>query len=160
MIRWNAIICKSAKSARASGINDSSLVRASAIGLLAALFTLATPAGAQTKAKTATSRARRETGCQTCYNDVRQPPRASTTTHSTAGGGAPKTATSSVKAPPGGSVHTTKSGGEVARNSRGQVTAYRGPNGHEAQFRLPWRRQRSSCQRHDTSAEDLAASGA
>ncbi len=39
-----------------------------------------------------------------------------------------------MKAPAGGSVHTTKSGGEVARDSRGQVTAYRGPNGHEAHF--------------------------
>jgi hypothetical protein len=41
---------------------------------------------------------------------------------------------STMHAPPGGSVHATRNGGEVARNSRGQVTAYRGPNGHEAHF--------------------------
>jgi hypothetical protein len=41
---------------------------------------------------------------------------------------------STMHAPPGGSVHATRNGGEVARNSHGQVTGYRGPNGHEAHF--------------------------
>jgi hypothetical protein len=39
-----------------------------------------------------------------------------------------------MHAPPGGSVHATRNGGEVARNAHGQVTGYRGPNGHEAHF--------------------------
>ena len=49
-----------------------------------------------------------------------------------AGGG--KTTTAAVKAPPGGSVHSTANGGSVAKNSKGQVTAYKGANGHEAKF--------------------------
>lgn len=133
MIRCNAIIRKSVRiSTRIStGISDSHLVRTSAIGLLAALLTLATPAEAQTKAKTVAP-APKAVAKPSTTTSAGHP--GSTTTHVSAPAGAPKAATSTIKAPPGGSVHTTKSGGEVARDSRGQVTSYRGPNGHEAHF--------------------------
>ena len=39
-----------------------------------------------------------------------------------------------MKAPPGGSVHTTANGATVAKNSRGQVTTYKAANGSEAKF--------------------------
>jgi hypothetical protein len=59
--------------------------------------------------------------------------------HTTTGGAAshsqaPHSTTSTVKAPPGGHVQQTKNGGTVAKNSRGQVTAYKGANGSEAKF--------------------------
>jgi hypothetical protein len=127
MIRSNAVI-------RTGARINSSFVRAAAIGLLAALFTLAMPAGAQSK-KTASppaAVAAKPAAKPSTTTPAGHPGTANT--HSTAGGGGNKMNTSSVKAPPGGSVHTTKLGGQVARNSQGQVTAYKGPNGHEARF--------------------------
>jgi hypothetical protein len=130
MIRCNAILWKSAR------MSDSNVVRALGIVLLAALFTLAKPGGAQTKPKAAPAKAP-----TTAAKPAVKPATTTTgghpgssTTHSTGGTGTTKPNTMTVKAPPGGSVHMTKSGGEVARNSRGQVTAYRSPNGHEAHF--------------------------
>jgi hypothetical protein len=129
MIRRNAILSKSAR------INDSIVVRALGIGLLATLFTLPTPGVAQTKPKApvkAPTPAAKPAVKPATTTPGSHP--GSSTTHSTGAAGAARPNTMTVKAPPGGSVHMTKSGGEVARNSRGQVTAYRGPNGHEAHF--------------------------
>jgi hypothetical protein len=129
MIRCNAVICRSAR------INDAGFARVSAIGLLAAaLLTLAAPAGAQSKSKAPPPKPAAPAAKPAVKPATSAGHTGSTTTHTTAGGGAPRTATPSVKAPPGGSVHTTKSGGEVAKNSAGQVTAYKGPNGHVANF--------------------------
>ena len=60
MIRCNAIICRRVR------ISDSSLVRLSAIGLLAAFFTLATPASSADKVqdRSTYSSACPESGCE------------------------------------------------------------------------------------------------
>ncbi len=110
--------------------------------LLAGLSLLALPAGAQSKAKAAPAKP-----AAAAAKPAAKP--SSTTTHpggsasghtATSGaghsgstGGAGKSSAASVKAPPGGSVHET-SKGVVARDSRGNTTAFKGANGHEAKF--------------------------
>jgi hypothetical protein len=119
-------------------IGTKSIVRASGIGLIAAFFTLAASAGTQPKApaKTVTPAARPAAKTPTTSTSRTG---TSTTTHgSTTGAGAPKTGVgpkvNTVKAPPGGSVQTTKSGGEIARNRQGQVTAVKTASGHEVHY--------------------------
>jgi hypothetical protein len=133
MIRCNTSICKSIS------IRDSRFARVSTLGLLAAGLTLAALAGTQTATKSVKAPTPAAHPAAKTSNTTSAGHPGANTAHGTTpgahgagtGAGAPKTA---MHAPPGGSVHTTRSGGEVARNSRGQVTAYRGPNGHEARF--------------------------
>jgi hypothetical protein len=136
MIRCNAIIRKSVR------ISDSRFARISALGLLASGLTVTALAAAPAKpaapaAHTAPSHPAGATSHTATTPGAHTTGAGAHTTGvggHTGGTGAHTAGVSSVKAPPGGSVHATRSGGEVARNSHGQVTAYRGANGHEARF--------------------------
>ena len=108
-----------------------------AIALMAVLLPLATVAGAQTKkpapaAKPAAPAAKPAAKPSTPAGS--HPATTNGTHPGSSGGASGKTTTTAVKAPPGGSVHTTPNGGSVAKNSKGQVTGYKGANGNEAKF--------------------------
>jgi hypothetical protein len=117
-------------------IRNGALARASVLGLLTTGLTLAAVAGTPAKppAKPAAPAAKTATTPSTGHPSGATGHTATPAGHTTGPGGAHGAGPTSFKAPPGGSVHATRSGGEVARNSRGQVTAYRGANGHEARF--------------------------
>src|ERR1700761_8012741 len=102
---------------------------------MSAFLTLAAPAGAQAT-KTTAPKPAVKTVAPTIHTGTNATTHAATTHANVTGSAhnpvvAPKT---NVKAPPGGSVQTTKNGGEIARNQQGRVTAYRAPNGHEVHY--------------------------